>query len=197
MQIRSYRTVFELERRIYRLDRLRLNPAGLPVRGVVYGAVVLLAALATSDVPLLGACVRVSPWYLRDLVAPVLLGSVLCTVRVEGRPFHLTALSLTRYTLASRHLAGLRRCPRPGARWRPPEILIYADGSEGHLRRLKCEGPGVVRVAPAHERVEWELGALGGPLRRPEVTLAELVGRRPPTASTPIALAACSRLRVR
>ena len=36
IEIRSYRAVFDLERRIYRVDRLRLNPGGVPVRGVVY-----------------------------------------------------------------------------------------------------------------------------------------------------------------
>jgi hypothetical protein len=35
MDIRSYRAVFDLERRIYRIDRLRLNPSGVPVRGVI------------------------------------------------------------------------------------------------------------------------------------------------------------------
>ncbi len=34
MEIRSYRRVFDLERRIYQVDRLRLNPSGVPVRGV-------------------------------------------------------------------------------------------------------------------------------------------------------------------
>jgi hypothetical protein len=33
MEIRSFRRVFDLERRIYRVDRLRLNPGGIPVRG--------------------------------------------------------------------------------------------------------------------------------------------------------------------
>ena len=44
MEIRSYRAVFDLERRIYRVDRMRLNPAGVPVRGIVY-FLALLAAI--------------------------------------------------------------------------------------------------------------------------------------------------------
>ena len=35
IEVRSYRTVFDLERRLYRIDRLRLNPGGVPVRGIV------------------------------------------------------------------------------------------------------------------------------------------------------------------
>ena len=42
IEIRSYRRVFDLERRVYSVDRLRLNPGGVPVRGIVY----LLAILA-------------------------------------------------------------------------------------------------------------------------------------------------------
>ena len=38
MEIRSYRRVFDLERRVYSVDRLRLNPSGVPVRGIVYFA---------------------------------------------------------------------------------------------------------------------------------------------------------------
>ena len=34
IEIRSYRRVFDLERRIYSIDRVRLNPGGVPVRGV-------------------------------------------------------------------------------------------------------------------------------------------------------------------
>ena len=50
MVIRSYRRVFDLERRIYRVTRIRLNPGGIPIRGVVYllALVVLAANLRTS-----------------------------------------------------------------------------------------------------------------------------------------------------
>ncbi len=41
IEIRSYRAVFDLERRIYRVDQLRLNPGGIPVRGVVYFLAIL------------------------------------------------------------------------------------------------------------------------------------------------------------
>ncbi len=44
IEIRSYRRVFDLERRIYSVDQLRLNPGGVPVRGVLY----FLALLALT-----------------------------------------------------------------------------------------------------------------------------------------------------
>ena len=53
-EIRSFRRVFDLERRIYSIDRLRLNPAGVPVRGVVYLLIALAAMIATSRMPVIG-----------------------------------------------------------------------------------------------------------------------------------------------
>ena len=70
MEIRSYRRVFDLERRIYRVDRLRLNPGGIPVRGVVYFLAILAATLIAGRLPLLASVARLLPWYLRDLALP-------------------------------------------------------------------------------------------------------------------------------
>jgi hypothetical protein len=150
-EIRSYRSVFDLERRIYRIDRLRLNPGGVPVRGVVYCLAILAGVALAGELPLLGAVVRAFPWYLRDLVAPVASAGVLTLIRVEGRPFHLAATALARHALGPRRLAGLRPCragrgPAPGRRWRPGELLVLPDGSDARLRRLRYSGPGAVRV---------------------------------------------------
>ena len=57
IEIRSYRAVFDLERRIYRVDQLRLNPGGIPVRGVVYFLAILAATLIAGGLPLVGAAV--------------------------------------------------------------------------------------------------------------------------------------------
>ena len=56
--VRSYRAVFDLERRIYRIDRLRLNPGGVPVRGVLYFLGLLVAGAVTARLPLLAALGR-------------------------------------------------------------------------------------------------------------------------------------------
>ena len=48
MEVRSYRRVFDLERRIYRVDRLRLNPGGVPVRGSSTSWRSLAVALVSS-----------------------------------------------------------------------------------------------------------------------------------------------------
>jgi hypothetical protein len=196
MEIRSYRRVFDLERRIYRIDRLRLNPGGVPVRGVLYFLALLSAALLAERLPLLTAMMRALPLYVRDLALPGASAAVLTMVRVEGRPFHLSAHALARYWSGPRRLAGMRargglsRRLGPGERWRLEEILMLPDGSEARMRRLRYTGPGTVLVAVAHERVagrRW-LGADALTLRPPRA------GREGVGQGQVIALAAGARL---
>jgi hypothetical protein len=70
--IHSYRAVFDLERRIYRIDTLRLNPAGVPLRGILYAAVLALLALVVCRLGALGWPLRALPWYVRLVLAPAL-----------------------------------------------------------------------------------------------------------------------------
>jgi hypothetical protein len=201
IEIRSYRSVFDLERRIYRVDRLRLNPGGVPVRGVVYCLAILAALALAGETPLLGALVRALPWYLRDLALPAGSAAVLTLIRVEGRPFHLAAQALLRHALGPRHLAGVRPRPRwsaaPGQRWFPDEVLVLPDGSDARLRSLRYTGPGAVLVSVAHERDERGTRALSGLTGRPRLTVRELPGRRAPGGGQVIALGRGTRLRVR
>ena len=196
MEIRSYRAVFDLERRIYRVDRLRLNPGGIPVRGVVYFLAILLATLIAAGLPLAGTAIAALPWYLRDLALPLASATVLSVIRIEGRPFHLAAYALLRYRAGARRLAGVRPCGAPGSRWHPPEILLLPDGSDGGMRRLRYTGPGAVLVTTAHERIDRSRG-MGLRLRRGgSVTLRELPGGRTPSGGQVIALAPGARLDV-
>jgi hypothetical protein len=151
MEIRSYRRVFDLDRRVYSVDRLRLNPGGVPVRGVVYFVAILATSAVAARLPLLGGAERVVPWYLRDLALPGLSATLLSMVRVEGRTFHLAARALVRYALGPRRLAGLGRSAAVGRRWRPSDIVLLPDGSDGRMRGLRYTGPGAVLVALEHE----------------------------------------------
>ena len=202
IEIRSYRAVFDLERRIYRIDQLRLNPGGIPVRGVVYFLAILAATLLASSLPLLGAIVGALPWYLRDLALPVASATVLSVIRIEGRPFHLAAQALLRYRAGPRSFAGVRPCDSPGKRWRPEEILLLPDGSDGQMRRLRYTGPGAVLVTIAHERSErrglrgFRFGLGFGLLRPARLTLRELPGEPAPARGQVLALARDVRLRV-
>ena len=71
LEVRSFRSVFALERRIYRIDTLRLNPSGIPLRGICYAAALVVVALVAGAVPPTAWLDPLIPWYVRDLGAPL------------------------------------------------------------------------------------------------------------------------------
>lgn len=159
MEIRSYRHVFDLERRIYRIDRIRLNPGGVPVRGILYFFVLLGGALIAAQMPVIGVVANAAPWYVRDAALPSAVAALLTLVRIEGRPFHLAAHALlrlhcSRRELSGRELDGSRASARegPGRDWQLGPIVTLPDGSDRRTRRLRYTGPGALRVAVAHDR---------------------------------------------
>jgi hypothetical protein len=178
VEIRSYRTVFDLERRIYRIDRLRLNPTGIPVRGVMYFLLAVLLVLTLGALPVTRTITGLFPWYLRDIGFPAGLAALLSIIRVEGRPFHRTAVSLARYAVGPRQFSGLRPCEPLGRRWHPEPLLFLPDGSDSRLRSLRFTGPGVALVSVAHERAVWQTTLPG---TRTHLTLRSLSssGNRP------------------
>ena len=151
-EIRSFRRVFDLERRIYSIDRLRLNPAGVPVRGVAYALMLLASALVASRFPVVGQAMTAVPWYLRELAFPAGAATILAAIRVDGRTFHLAARAHIRLLASPRSVSGVRRPSTVGSRWRPADLLILPDGSDHRLRTLRYRGPGAVLVTAPHER---------------------------------------------
>jgi hypothetical protein len=199
-EIRSYRRVFDLERRIYSVDRLRLNPAGVPVRGVVYFLAMLAASLLARELPLLGGLVSKLPWYVYDLALPGALATVLSVIRVEGRAFHLAAHALLRHWWSPRRLIAMRACPAHGARWRPRELVMLPDGSDARPRRLRYTGPGAVLVAIEHQRrgraLEQGGRGVARPGRRTALRLVVAVTGRPLGRAAVISLGSGVRLQV-
>lgn len=102
IEIRSYRPVFALERRLYRIDGLKLNPAGVPLRGVGCFLCLACAGLVLGRLPLVRDAATLVPWYLREGVLPGLAAFLITAVRVEGRPVHLAAVALIRWRLGAR-----------------------------------------------------------------------------------------------
>ncbi|MHB1469213.1 MAG: hypothetical protein ACYCU0_13955 [Solirubrobacteraceae bacterium] len=194
--IRSYRAVFELERRIYRIDRLRLNPGGVPIRGILYFLTLAVGALLLSALPLLGAIARALPWYMRAIALPGAGACMLAVLRIDGRPFHLAALSLLREARRPRRLDGAGRRLEQDRAWRPAPLLCLPDGSEARMRRLSYKGPGTVLVFAAHERAERVAHAGARARGAPALMLRELSGGRLPRPSA-IVLHGSTRLRVR
>lgn len=201
MEIRSYRRVFDLERRVYSIDRLRLNPTGVPVRGILYGVALLTASLVLARLPLLGALMGRLPWFASDLALPLAGASVLSIIRVEGRTFHLAAYALLRYAATPRRLSGLSTSVRIGERWYPQAILFLPDGSDSHMRRLRYRGPGAALVAIEHDldgraRERGASGVARGPLTR-GLTVCERPDAEALGEGRVISVAAGARLLIR
>jgi hypothetical protein len=165
LEVRSFRSVFALERRIYRIDTLRLNPGGIPLRGIGYATSLVLAALVAGAVPPTAWLNPLLPWYVRDIGAPLAAALVLGALRVDGRPFHSAAVSLLSYVARSRTMSGFAAHRGRGGRWHPPSVLLLPDGSDACFRRLRYRGPGAVLVTHPHVRSERKL------IRRADVTL--------------------------
>jgi hypothetical protein len=179
VDVRSYRAVFELERRVYRIDSVRLNPAGVPMRGLLYAAALMLATLVADRVQPVTLILAPLPWYIRCVGLPIVVAALATIVRIEGRPCHLALRSILAQRLAPTHTRGLRPAPAPGSRWHPEPIVLIPDGSDGRLRRLRYHGPGAVLVCCAHERAEWPGAILGLRRRGPRLTLHARAGARP------------------
>jgi hypothetical protein len=117
MVVRSYRRVFEVDRRIYRVDRWVLPvPGGVPLRGVVYFVCTLLVVLAAHRLPVIGAMVSGLSAPLRYVVVPFGVALLGTQAAPDGRSSHRFARDWLRLRLRSR-----RRCAgRPVALEREP-----------------------------------------------------------------------------
>jgi hypothetical protein len=194
IEIRSFRRVFDLERRVYSVDRFRLNPAGVPVRGIVYVLVALLTATVAAKLPLIGPLLGLFPWYLRDVGGPAVIAALMAVIRVDGRSFHLAARDGIGWSLAPRRITGLSMSSPTGRRWYPPELIVLPDGSDHSMKRLRFTGPGAVLVLVAHRLA----GAGEHGARLPGRRTVRLVheGGPCPDRGTVIALARGGRLEV-
>lgn len=146
--IRSYRVVFRLERRIFQVDHFRLPfPYGVEVRALAYAAVVYLAVLVLSSLPLLGALLGLLPAPVHWGLAPLGVVFAMLKLRIDGRPPHRVLSSLLRWSWQPKHLAGLRPCPRAGATFTPlAELWMCPDWRAPRYRAAVITGPAKVTL---------------------------------------------------
>jgi hypothetical protein len=161
--IRSFRVVFDLERRIHKVDRWRLPvPYGVPVRGIAYFALCLAAVVVVGSLPILGGVIRLLSPPLRFVIAPVGIACLLAWVRVDGRPGHAAVASWTRFRLAPRRLSCFRPAPAVGGVERLGEVLFAPDERSARYRPAVIEGPADVLLCyPPHG---WLAGRGGATL---------------------------------
>jgi hypothetical protein len=145
LTIRSFRIVFDLERRIHKVDRWRIpTPYGVPLRGVAYWAAALIATLLLGRLPLAGELTGALSFPIRFVILPVAVAFALARVRVEGRPAHTAIAGWLRFRLSSSRLAGLRAVPCVGAVVRLDGIAIVPDERCARYRRAIVKGPTTV-----------------------------------------------------
>src|SRR3954469_1524310 len=96
--IRSFGVVFDLERRIHKIDRFRVPlPYGLPLRSLGYAIVALVIVLVTSAVPLIGTLILGIPAPLRLVGLPIAAAYGLTGLQIDGRPPHVVGVTAVRY----------------------------------------------------------------------------------------------------
>jgi len=143
--VRSFRVVFDLERRIHKVDRWRLPvPYGVPVRGIAYFALCLAAIVAFGALPILGGGVGLLSAPLRFVIVPVGAACAVAWVRIDGRPGHAAIGSWARFKLAPQRLAAFRPVPAVGQVERIGDLTFVPDERFARYRAAVIEGPSVV-----------------------------------------------------
>jgi hypothetical protein len=145
LAIRSYRVCFSLERRIHRIDRWRIPvPFGVPLRGIGYGAALLVAMLVLGRLPAIGPAISAIHPAIRFVVAPCCGGYLLYLWEIDGRPAHIALASIARLHLGSRRIMAFRRVATTDTVVRLGDVAVAADESTVRLRRGTVRGPATV-----------------------------------------------------
>ena len=142
VQIRSFRVVFQLERRLHRIDRWRIPvPYGVPLRGVAYAVAALGCVVMLTRLPVTGEVLGLLPPPFRLVVVPVGLAYLLTRLRVDGRPAHAAAVSAVRAATTPTVVAGFRPGARPGTADSLGTLVAVPDERFARYRRGVVEGP--------------------------------------------------------
>src|SRR5215218_2456183 len=144
--IRSYRRVFDVDRRIYRVDRWTLPvPGGVPLRGLGYFVATALAVIAAGKLPGVGAVLDAVSPPLRYVVLPLFVAMVATQVAPDGRAAHRFAWDWLRLRLRARRRSAGRVVPleREPVTWHA-RLGVAWDRHAPELHGGRVRGP--VRV---------------------------------------------------
>jgi hypothetical protein len=141
--IRSYRRVFEVDRRIYRVDRWALPvPGGVPLRAVGYFATTLLLVILLGSLPATGELIGAISAPLRFVVIPLAVAVLGSQAAPDGRAAHRFATDWVRYRLRARRRCGEQSVPLEGepVLWHG-ELGVCPDEHGSQLARGRVTGP--------------------------------------------------------
>jgi TcpE family len=147
--IRSYRRVFEVDRRIYRVDRWALPvPGGVPLRGVAYFVAALGLVLVAGRLPGLGELLAAVSAPLRYVVGPMAVAVLATQATPDGRAAHRFARSWLGVRWRARRRSDGRRVPREGepVAW-SGRLAVRWDANAARLIRGVARGPARVTFA--------------------------------------------------
>lgn len=120
VRLRTYRQVWNQERVIYQIERVRLPfPVSFRQAGVMAAAMASMAAL--SEIPLIA---QISP-VLRYLLIPGAIAWFLTRQRLDGKPPLKWLLSMIRYLFSPKRLNRFRPIPAVPGRLRFRGTLGY------------------------------------------------------------------------
>src|SRR3954463_4103014 len=159
MLIRSYRRVFEVDRRIYRVDRWALPvPGGVPLRAVGYFAATLLAVVIAGALPATGELVGALSAPIRFVVVPLAVAVLGTQAAPDGRTAHRFAWDWLRFRLRARRRSAGRvvRLGGEPVRW-DGELTVQWDTDGPELHSARVRGPARVTF-----NVPTTLGEAGG-----------------------------------
>jgi hypothetical protein len=156
--IRSFRLVFDRGyRRLFKIDRYRLPFAyGLPILGILYGAIAAIALVVAAKLPVAGPALAALPPPIHWVALPVALSMVMLHWRPDGLKPHAALWVWIESVLTISDLS----CWQPAVRDRDElelgEITCAPDGREGRYRRGRVRGP--ARVLLRYPTRGWQRG---------------------------------------
>jgi hypothetical protein len=143
IEVRSFHAVFDLERRIHKIDSWRIPlPYGLPLRSIGYALAALMVLLVAQRLPVVGLLVTELPTPLRYVVIPCAVAWTLTQVTVDGRPAHLALAGAASFLSGPRCVAAC--APVKHGRVAIDDVVVFPDERSARVRRCVIQGPASV-----------------------------------------------------
>lgn len=152
MVIRSYRRVFKLDRRIYKLGDWTLPvPNGIPMRGFGYFLAAELGSLILTHLPIIALIYGVLPWPFRYVLLPLWVAAAGMRFEPDGRRAHRAFASWLAFQARRLHLRLTSHPHTWGGRLR-----VRWDDSDTVLHHGRITGPATVYFAvPIETNDRW------------------------------------------